>query len=137
METEMKANRIIPLLIIAAIIAVTGLTFREAVATSAVVSEVNSATHSYSAWAQAVESEANSVDSATHSYTDWAKSVEMNDQTVDSATHSYTEWAKSVESGSLLVPVTGNIACNHYTVPANLDSATRSYVAWAYAVECR
>ena len=41
----MKANRLFTMLIIAAIIAVTGLTVREAVATSAVVAEVEAATH--------------------------------------------------------------------------------------------
>lgn len=112
----MKANSLFAVLIIAALLAVTTLTVREALATAAIVSN---------------------VDSATRSYTDWAKSVERSDQTVDSATRSYTEWAKSVESRSVLVPVTGNIACNNFTVPANLDSATRSYVTWAYTVGCR
>jgi hypothetical protein len=115
-EIKMKANSLFAILIVAALLAVTTLTVREALATTAVVSN---------------------IDSATRSYTDWAKAEDAEGNTVDSATRSYTAWAKSAESGNSFVPVTGSDACQTGAIQPNVDSATRSYFAWAKSIECR
>jgi hypothetical protein len=75
-EINMNVNRLFTLVIVIALIAIVALTVREAVATSSVVSEMDSATRSYIGWAEAVESERNAIDSATHSYIAWAKAVQ-------------------------------------------------------------
>jgi hypothetical protein len=69
-EIEMLAHRYFTLLVITALMAVALLVVREAFATAAVTSDVDSATRSYTSWAEAAESER--TDSATHSYTAWA-----------------------------------------------------------------
>lgn len=114
----MKKNRLYVLLIVAVLIGVSLLTVREAMATTSVVS---------------------SVDSATRSYIGWAKAVEAEGYTVDSATRSYTAWARAVESGNPFVPITGNAACQNQTeaIQPNAGSATRSYIAWAKSIQCR
>ena len=112
----MKANSLFAMLIVAALLAVTALTVREALATTAVVSN---------------------IDSATRSYTDWAKAEDAEGNTVDSATRSYAAWAKSAESGNPLVAITGGDACQTDVLQLNVDSATRSYVAWAKSIQCR
>jgi len=78
--------------------------------------DVNSATQSYIAWAEAADSERTVVDSATRSYTSWARALDA----VDSATRSYIAWGQALEAAR----------------NANaLDSATRSYIAWGEALE--
>lgn len=52
--------------------------------------DVNSATQSYIAWAEAADSERTAVDSATRSYMSWALALDA----VDSATRSYIAWAQ-------------------------------------------
>ena len=133
-EIKMKANSLFVTLIVAALLAVTALTVREALATTAVVSNVDSATRSYTSWAKAAESESNNtVDSATRSYSSWAKAMEdgssealvpvTGSNAVNSATRSYTSWARSVGCGA------------DVTADKTIDSATRSYIAWAKALE--
>ena len=51
---------------------------------------MDSATRSYTAWAEAADSERTVVDSATRSYTSWARALDV----VDSATRSYIAWAQ-------------------------------------------
>ena len=99
----MYTNRFITLLLAAiSLLAVTVLVVRSANAAASRVSNVDSATRSYTAWAKAVEEEANAVDPATRSYTAQAKAVTCAvDPTyrldLDSATRSYIAWAKSLE----------------------------------------
>jgi hypothetical protein len=109
-------KRLVITMILTSLAVIAALTVREALATSAVASNMDSATRSYRAWAQAIESKAKDADSATRSYTAWAKFVEME---------------------NALISVTGNTLCQNYAAPANVNSATRSYIAWAYSVECR
>ena len=52
--------------------------------------DVNSATQSYIAWAEAADSERTVVDSATRSYISWARALDA----VDSATRSYIALAQ-------------------------------------------
>ena len=101
----MYTNRFFTLLIVIALMAVVALTVREASATIIVVSDVDSATRSYTYWAKVVESRSKAVDSATRSYIAWANAVECGtdsayEDTVDSATRSYISWAKAVEAKS-------------------------------------
>jgi len=112
----MKNSRLFTLLMVAALLAVVALTAREAIATTAVVTEVDSATRSYQAWAKAVESE---------------------DYAIDSATRSYIAWAKAAEAG--LIPVTRSTACQNSldTIQQDVDSATRSYIAMARYAQCQ
>jgi len=98
----MFTNRFISLLVAISLLAVVVLVVREANATAPLVSNVDSATRSYTAWAKAVEVEASTVDLATRSYTAQAKAVACGvDATygldLDSATRSYIAWAKSLE----------------------------------------
>ena len=100
----MYTNRFISLLVAMSVFAVTLLVVRNATATASPAANVDSATHSYSAWAKAVEAEASTVDSATHSYIAQAKAVTCGVDAIyglnlGSATRSYIAWAKSLESG--------------------------------------
>jgi hypothetical protein len=101
-EIKMYTNRFISLLVAISLLAVTVLVVRKANATASLVSNVDSATRSYTAWAKAAEAEASTVDSATRSYIAQAKAVTCRvDATygldLDSATRSYIAWAKSLE----------------------------------------
>ena len=98
----MYTKRFIILLIAISLLAVTVLVVQKANATTSLVSNVDSATRSYTAWAKAVEEKANTVDPATRSYTAQAKAIACGvDPTykldVDSATRSYIAWARSLE----------------------------------------
>ena len=98
----MYTNRFIGLLVAISLLAVTILVVQKANASASLVSNVDSATRSYTAWAKAVEAEASTVDSATRSYTAQARAVACAvDATygldLDSATRSYIAWAKSLE----------------------------------------
>ena len=93
----MYTHRFIRLLIAISLVAVVVLVVRETNATASLVSNVDSATRSYTAWAEAVKAEASTVDSATHSYIAQAKAVACGvDATyglnLDSATRSYIAW---------------------------------------------
>lgn len=73
---------------------------------SGLATYVDSATHSYTAWAQAAEVEGSSVDSATRSYIAQAKAVACNVDAahglnLDSATRSYIAWGLASEMGAL------------------------------------
>ena len=100
----MYTNRFISLLIAISLLAVVRLVIREANATASLVANVDSATRSYTAWAQAAEAEASTMDSASRSYIAQAKAVACSvDATygfdLESATHSYIAWATSLEAG--------------------------------------
>ena len=62
----MYTNRFINLLVAISLLAVAVLAVREANASASLVGDVDSATRSYTAWANAAE--ASTVDSATRSY---------------------------------------------------------------------
>ena len=99
----MYINRFIRLLVAISVLAVVVLVVREANATASLVANVDSATRSYTAWAQAVEAEASTVDSATRSYIAQAKAVACGvDATyglnLDSATRSYIAWALALQA---------------------------------------
>jgi hypothetical protein len=70
----MFANRYFILLGSAALLVLVLLTVQQALARPAAVSDMDSATQSYSAWAKAAEVE--NIDSATRSYRAWALEVE-------------------------------------------------------------
>ena len=98
----MYTNRFISLLVAISLLAVTVLVVRNANATASLVANVDSATHSYTAWAKAAEAETRTMDSATRSYIAQAKAVACGvDATygldLDSATRSYIAWAKSLK----------------------------------------
>jgi len=102
----MYTNRFISLLVAISLLAVTVLVVRNANATASFAANVDSATHSYTAWAKAAEAEASTVDSATRSYIAQAKAVTCGvDATygldLDSATQSYIAWTKSLETRKL------------------------------------
>ncbi|HZM20972.1 MAG TPA: hypothetical protein VFC02_04460 [Anaerolineales bacterium] len=102
----MYTNRFISLLVAISLLAVTVLVVRNANATASLAANVDSATHSYTAWAKAAEAEASTVDSATRSYIAQAKAVTCGvDATygldLDSATQSYIAWTKSLETRKL------------------------------------
>ena len=104
----MSTRRYLVIGIAIALAALAALSYREGLATRAIAASPNqaamdSATRSYTGWAQAAE--LNRIDSATRSYTGWAKSVSCDPafglaQNLDSATRSYTAWAKSLECDS-------------------------------------
>ena len=99
----MYTNRFISLLVAVSLLAVAGLVVREANATASLVANVDSATRSYTAWAQAAEAEASTVDSATRSYIAQAKAVTCGvDATygpdLDSATRSYIAWGSALQA---------------------------------------
>jgi hypothetical protein len=100
----MYTGRFINLLVAISLSAVTVLAVQKARTTASVVTNVDSATRSYTAWAKAAEAEASTVDSATRSYIAQAKAVTCGvDAThginLDSGTRSYIAWAKLLESG--------------------------------------
>ena len=93
----MFTNRFIRLLIAVSLFAVVVLVVRNANATTSLVGDADSATHSYTAWAKATEVEASTVNSATRSYIAQAKAGTCSvDATygldLDSATRSYIAW---------------------------------------------
>src|SRR5512143_2164080 len=99
----MYTNRFISLLIAISLLAVVVLVVQKANATTSIVTNVDSATRSYTAWAKAAEAEASTVDSATRSYIAQAKAVACGVYAtygldLDSATRSYIAWARSLES---------------------------------------
>jgi hypothetical protein len=103
----MTTKRFLVLLIAIALASVAALTVRDSIATRAVAASTNpagpdSATRSYTAWAQYMEM--SRIDSETRSYTSWAKAVRCDREFgfaegIDSATRSYIAWAKSLECG--------------------------------------
>jgi hypothetical protein len=99
----MYTNRFISLLVSISLLAVTVLVVRNANATASLVANVDSATHSYTAWAKAAEAEASTVNSATRSYIAQAKAVACGvDATyglnLDSATRSYIAWGLALQA---------------------------------------
>ena len=99
----MYTNRFISLLVAISLLAVTVLVVRNANATASLVANVDSATHSYTAWAKAAEAEASTVDSATLSYIAQAKALACGvdatyDLNVDSATQSYIAWGLALQA---------------------------------------
>jgi hypothetical protein len=99
----MYTNRFIRLLVAVSVFAAAVLVVREADATTSLVANVDSATRSYTAWAQAAEAEASMVDSATRSYIAQAKAVACSvDATygpgLDSATRSYIAWGLALQA---------------------------------------
>jgi hypothetical protein len=65
--------------------------------------DVDSASHSYIAWAQAAEAEASTVDSATRSYLAQAKAATCGVEaaygpSLDSATRSYIAWGLALQA---------------------------------------
>jgi hypothetical protein len=98
----MYTNRFISLLVAISLLAVAVLVVQKANASAPLVTNVDSATRSYTAWAKAAEAEASTVDSATRSYIAQAKAVTCGVDAaygLDSATRSYIAWAKSLETG--------------------------------------
>jgi len=100
----MHTNRFISPLVAISLLAVTVLVVQKANATASLAANVDSATQSYTAWAEAAEAEAGTVDSATRSYIAQAKAVVCDvdaayDLDLDSAARSYISWAKSLEAG--------------------------------------
>ena len=96
----MNTNRFISLLIAISLLAVTVLVVREANATA----NVDSATLSYTSWAEAAEAEGSTMDSATRSYVAQAKAacsvVATYGPNLDSATRSYMAWGLASETGA-------------------------------------
>ena len=99
----MYTNRFIRLFIAISLFAVVVLVVREANATLSLATNMDSATRSYTAWAEAAEAEASTVDSATRSYIAQAKAVACSvDATyglsLDSATRSYIAWGLALQA---------------------------------------
>jgi len=97
----MYTNRFISLLVAISLLAVAVLVVQKANASAPLITNVDSATRSYTAWAKAAEAEASTVDSATRSYIAQAKAVTCSVDAgygLDSATRSYIAWAKSLET---------------------------------------
>ena len=99
----MYTNRFISLLVAISLLAVTVLVVRNANATASLVANVDSATHSYTAWAKAAEAEASTVDSATRSYIALAKAMACDVEAtyvsnLDSATRSYIDWGLALQA---------------------------------------
>ena len=98
----MYTNRFISLLVAISLLAVTVLVVRNA--TASLAANVDSATHSYTAWAKAAEAEASTVDSATRSYIAQAKAVACGVDAatyglnLDSATRSYIAWGLALQA---------------------------------------
>jgi hypothetical protein len=98
----MYTNRFIRLFIAISLFAVVLLVVREANATISLAANVDSATHSYTAWAKAADAEASTVDSATSSYIAQAKAAACGvdatyDPNLDSATRSYIAWGVALQ----------------------------------------
>ena len=99
----MYTNRFIRLFIAISLLAVAVLVFRKANAAASLVANVDSATHSYTAWAQAAEAEASTVNSATRSYIAQAEAVACGVNAtyglnLDSATRSYIAWGLALQA---------------------------------------
>ena len=99
----MYTNRFIRLLIAISLLTVVGLVVREANATISLAANVDSATHSYTAWAKAAEAEASTVDSAALSYIAQAKAAACgvdaaHGPNLDSATRSYIAWGSALQA---------------------------------------
>ena len=95
----MFTNRFISLFVAISLLAVTVLVVRAANA----ITPIDSATHSYTAWAKAAEAEASMLDSATRSYIAQAKAVTCgvdvtNGRNLDSATRSYIAWGFALQA---------------------------------------
>ena len=93
--------RNVNLLIAAALLAAVVVFFTSVPGSPA--ANVDSATHSYTAWAKAAEAEASTVDSATLSYIAQAKALACGvdatyDLNVDSATQSYIAWGLALQA---------------------------------------
>src|SRR5215211_4185915 len=97
----MFTNRFISLLVAISLLAVVVLVVREANATASLVANVDSATHSYTAWAKAAEAEASTVDSATRSYIAWGQAMQVRN-TMDSGTRSYIAWGEALQAAEKL-----------------------------------
>ena len=102
----MFTKRFISLLIAISLLAVTVLVVRSADATASIVDNMDSATHSYTAWAKAAEAEASPVDSATRSYIAQARAAVCGvdaaySRNLDSATRSYIAWGFTSDSEAL------------------------------------
>jgi len=94
----MFANRLLNLFVVISLVAVAALLVREASATAAVVSNVDSGTRSYIGWAKAVELESNQQ--LTHTSAGrglWNVAGILLENKVDSATRSYVSWAKDMQ----------------------------------------
>ena len=107
----MYTNRFMSLLIAISLLAVTVLVVQKANATS---STVDSATRSYTAYAEWAK----------------AKAVEAEASTVDSATRSY------VAQATYYIAQATAVACG-VDATYGTDSATQSYIAWAKSLEVR
>src|SRR4026209_2945972 len=99
----MYTNRFFSLLIAITLLAVAALVVREANATASLAPNVDSATRSYTAWAQAAEAEGSTVNSATRSYIAQAKALACGVDaayglSLDSATRSYIAWGLAVQA---------------------------------------
>ena len=103
----MYTNRFISLFIAISLFALVVLAARNTEATPALVTNVDSATRSYTAWAKAVEAEAGTVDSATRSYIAQAKAAACGVNTtyrlnLDSATRSYIAWGFAMQAKNVV-----------------------------------
>jgi hypothetical protein len=99
----MFTKRFISLLIAVSLLAVTVLVVRSADDTASLVTNVDSATRSYTAWAKVANAEASTVDSAVRSYIAQAKAVACGvdaayDLNLDSATRSYIAWGSALQA---------------------------------------
>jgi hypothetical protein len=99
----MYTNRFISLLVAISLLAVVVLVVREANATASLVANLDSATRSYTAWAEAAEAGASTVDSATRSYLAQAKAMACGVDAsygldLDSATRSYIAWGSALQA---------------------------------------
>jgi hypothetical protein len=156
----MFTNRFFTALIVVALVAVVGLTLREAVFTSAVGSgleevqllkqnqaadiarwEAMGEYYARQAQAQRLkEVQPYIMDSATRSYIAWGQAMQVRNA-IDSGTRSYIAWGEALEAaGKLGDPG----ACSNTTqenifagIPNNVDSATRSYIAWGLALQAK
>ena len=136
----MYTNRFINLLVAISLLAVTVLVVQKANATASLVTNFDSATHSYTAWAKAVEAEASPVDSATRSYIAWGQAMQARNP-MDSGTRSYIAWGEALQAAEEL---SDSGACQNTTqenifagIHSSLDSATRSYIAWGLALQAK
>jgi hypothetical protein len=99
----MYTHRFISLLAVLSLLAVVVLAVREVNATASLPAQVDSATHSYTAWAEAAEAEGGTVDSATRSYIAQAKAATCGVDaayalSLDSATRSYIAWGFALQA---------------------------------------
>ena len=99
----MYTHRFIRLFIAISVLAVVVLVVREANATPSLAANVDSASRSYTAWAEAAEAKASTLDSATRSYLAQAKAVACGEDVtygleLDSATRSYIAWGFAIQA---------------------------------------